>query len=72
MASTITKILFFREDKDFSKAYEEVSCRKLLIWDFMDEIIPDTASVKNGILQRRKNISKDYSKKLKKENELNE
>jgi hypothetical protein len=34
-----------------------VSCRKLLVWDYCDEVIPDKASVKNRIIKRRKQPS---------------
>lgn len=43
----------------------------MIIWDCIDEIIPEIASVKGAILQRRKQkIEKHQDKKLRKD-ELN-
>jgi hypothetical protein len=52
--SKVGKALFFIDDIDVSRIYEGIQCRKLLIWDSIDEIIPNLASVKEGLLMRRK------------------
>lgn len=47
-------MIFFADNIDLSKQFEAVSCRKLLVWDYCDEVIPDKASVKNRIIKRKK------------------
>ena len=59
----ITKVIFVSDNMDLSKHFEEVTCRKLLIWDYCDEVIPDKASVKNCIIKRRKRSSKGWEDK---------
>jgi hypothetical protein len=50
----LTKLLFLRDNIDLSKQFEDVRCRKLLIWDSLDEVIPDRASLKNRIIKRKR------------------
>ena len=50
----ITKLLFIGDNIDLSKQFESVKCKKLLIWDNIDEVIPDRASVKNRIIKRKR------------------
>ena len=50
----MTRLIFFADNIDLSQQFEKVTCRKLLIWDYCDEVIPDRASVKNRIIKRRK------------------
>jgi hypothetical protein len=50
----LTRFIFFADNIDLSRQFERVKCRKLLIWDYCDEVIPDRASVKNRIIKRRK------------------
>ena len=50
----MTRFIFFADNIDLSRQFERVKCRKLLIWDYCDEVIPDKASVKNRIIKRRK------------------
>ena len=57
----ITKLLFFGDNIDLSKQYESVKCRKLLIWDNLDEVIPDRASVKNRIIKRKRGETRNLS-----------
>lgn len=53
----MTRLIFFADNIDLSRQFERVRCRKLLIWDYCDEVIPDKASVKNRIIKRRKRQS---------------
>ena len=53
----MTRLIFFADNIDLSRQFERVRCRKLLIWDYCDEVIPDKASVKNRIIKRRKGQS---------------
>ena len=57
----ITKLLFLGDNIDLSKQFESVKCKKLLIWDNIDEVIPDRASVKNRIIKRKRGRSSKKS-----------
>ena len=57
----LTKLLFFGDNIDLSKQFEVVRCKKLLIWDNLDEVIPDRASFKNRIIKRRRKSSSSNS-----------
>lgn len=50
----ITKCLFLGDNIDISKQFEGVKCKKLLIWDSIDEVIPDRASLKSRIMKRKR------------------
>lgn len=71
--SKVAKILFFLDDVSVARIYEDIRCKKMIIWDGIDEIIIDSASVKNGLLKlmKDKHDSKLKHKKHRK-NELNE
>ena len=47
------RLIFFADNIDLSQQFEKVTCRKLLIWDYCDEVIPDKP-VKNRTIKRRK------------------
>ena len=32
--------------------YSKVKCNKLIIWDSMDEVVPDTSSLKKRVLMK--------------------
>jgi len=58
---SITKLLCLGDNIDLSKQFELVRCRKLLIWDNIDEVIPDRASLKNRIIKRKHRQSRKGS-----------
>jgi hypothetical protein len=68
--SKVAKFLFFFDDVDVARIYEGIKCKKMIIWDGLDEIIIDSASIKNGLLERMKQNQSTQSKPRK--DELNE
>lgn len=50
----LTKIVFFNDNIDLSKQFEEVKCKKLIIWDYCDEVIPDKASLKGRLINKKR------------------
>jgi hypothetical protein len=46
----LARIVFTFENKNLSQEFIELKAEKLLLWDKYDEVIPDTASVKCGVL----------------------
>ena len=46
----LAQIVFTFENKNLSQQFFDLKIQKLLLWDKYDEVIPDTASVKCGIL----------------------
>ena len=56
--NTLARIVLFRDNIDISHGFESAQCKKLLIWDYSDEVIPDKASVKNKIIKRKKQSNK--------------
>ena len=64
----LTRVIFFADNIDLSKQFESFKGKKLLIWDYCDEVIPDRASVKNRIIKRRRHRK---GEKLQKRNSSN-
>ncbi len=54
--SKIGKFLFYFDDVNVARIYEGIGCRKLIIWDKLDEIVVDSASIKNGLLNHIKKV----------------
>ena len=68
--SKVAKVLYWFDDVNISELYEEFQGRKMIIWDSLDQIIPEFASVKMGLFNRKIRQYKQNQIKVKK-NELN-
>ena len=49
----IARVIFCTENIDLAQQYREAGCMKLLVWDKIDEVIPERASVKQAMLDSR-------------------
>lgn len=48
---SIMKLIFYTERRDYTALYLNTRCRKLIICDPYDEVIRNTASLKNGVAE---------------------